>query len=191
MDYRDKSIHKLLISLTDSYKKASTNSSRYYQKGSTMIRFSDHYSEHEFVDFEIVKLSNGCYYFTDKDFGITSCFYKEDILGFLKSYFSIRDLFANNIKGLRKSLKKTNSELQKACRDLNSAKLRSDLEVADSIYEENKRIKEQLKTVRAELDNLKGIKKKLNDVKGKLMNSDNALKKISKVIEDAVIIIKI
>ena len=33
MDYRDKSIHKLLISITDSYKKASTNSSRYYQKG--------------------------------------------------------------------------------------------------------------------------------------------------------------
>ena len=50
MDYRDKSIHKLLISITDSYKKASTNSSRYYQKGSTTIRFSDHYSEHGFVD---------------------------------------------------------------------------------------------------------------------------------------------
>lgn len=30
MDYRDKSIHKLLVSMTDSYKKASTNSSRYY-----------------------------------------------------------------------------------------------------------------------------------------------------------------
>lgn len=71
MDYRDKSIHKLLVSMTDSYKKASTNSSRYYQKGSTTIRFSDHYSEHEFVDFEIVKLSNGCYYFTDKDFKLT------------------------------------------------------------------------------------------------------------------------
>lgn len=62
MDYRDKSIHKLLVSMTDSYKKASTNSSRYYQKGSTTIRFSDHYSEYEFVDFEIVKLSMGIDY---------------------------------------------------------------------------------------------------------------------------------
>ena len=87
MDYRDKSIHKLLISITDSYK-----------KGSTTIRFSDHYSEHEFVDFEVVKLSNGC-------------FYKEDIVGFLKSYFSIRDLFASHIKSLLKALKKTNKEL--------------------------------------------------------------------------------
>ena len=58
MDYRDKSIHKLLISMTDSYMKASTNSSRYYKKGSTTIRFYDHYSEHEFVDFEIVKKTN-------------------------------------------------------------------------------------------------------------------------------------
>ena len=131
MDYRDKSINKLLISITDSYKKASTNSSRYYP---TTIMFSDHYSEHEFVDFEIVKLSNGCYYFTDKDFKITSCFYKEDIVGFLKSYFSVRDLFTSHVKGLLKSLKKTNNELQKVHKDLNSAKLRSDLEVADSIY---------------------------------------------------------
>lgn len=49
MDYRDKSIHKLLVSMTDSYKKASS------------------------------------YYFSDKDLRITSCFYKEDIVGFLKS----------------------------------------------------------------------------------------------------------
>ena len=185
MDYRDKSIHKLLISMTDSYIKAATNNSRYYQKGSIMIRFSDHYSEHESVVFEIVKLSNGCYYFADRDFRITSCLYKEDIVGFLKSYFSIRDLFASQIKGLLKSLKKTNSALQKANGCLNSAKLRSDLEVADSIYEENKRIKEELKTVKTELDNLKGIKKKLNDVKGKLISSDQALKKASMVIEDA------
>ena len=181
MDYRDKSIHKLLISMTDSYERASTNDSIYYQKGSIHIRFSDHYSEHEFVDFEIVKLSNGCYYFTDKDFGITSCFYKEDILGFLKSYFSIRDLFASQIKGLRKSLKKTNNELQKARRDLNSAKLRSDLEVADSIYEENKSLKKQFKTVKTEL----------NNIKVKLIGSNRSLMKTSKVIKDAIDTIKI
>lgn len=191
MDYRDKSIHKLLISMTDSYTKASHNNSRYYQKGSTVIRFSDHYSEHKSVVFEIVKLSNGCYYFADRDFRITSCFYKEDIVGFLKSYFSIGDLFASQIKGLLQSLKKTNNALKKAHGDLNNAKLRSDLEVADSIYEENKRIKEQLKTVETELGNLKGIKKKLNDVKGKLINSDNALKKVSNIIEDAINTIKI
>lgn len=102
MDYRDKSIHKLLISITDSYEKSSTNSSRYYQKGSTTIRFSDHYSEHKSVDFEIVRLFNGCYYFNDKDLRITFCFYKEDIVGFLKSYFGIRDLFASHIKKLTK-----------------------------------------------------------------------------------------
>lgn len=181
MDYRDKSIHKLLISMTDSYKKASTNSSRYYQKGSTTIRFSDHYSEHEFVDFEIVKLSNGCYYFTDKDFKITSCFYKEDIVGFLKSYFSIRDLFAGHIKSLLKSLKKTNKNLQKASAELNNAKLRSDLEVADSIYEENKSLKKQCNAIRAEL----------NDLKGKLLSSNKALLKASNVIEDAINTIKI
>lgn len=181
MDYRDKSIHKLLISMTDSYKKASTNSSRYYQKGSTTIRFSDHYSEHEFVDFEIVKLSNGCYYFTDKDFKITSCFYKEDIVGFLKSYFSIRDLFAEHIKSLLKSLKKTNKNLQKASAELNNAKLRSDLEVADSIYEENKSLKKQCNAIRAEL----------NDLKGKLLNSNKALLKASNVIKDAINTIKI
>ena len=82
MDYRDKSIHKLLISMTDSYMKASTNSSRYYKKGSIKIRFSDHYSEHNFVDFEIVKLSNGCYYFTDRDLAITSCFYTSQLIRF-------------------------------------------------------------------------------------------------------------
>lgn len=181
MDYRDKSIHKLLVSMTDSYKKASTNSSRYYQKGSTKIRFSDHYSEHEFVDFEIVKLSNGCYYFTDKDFKITSCFYKEDIVGFLKSYFSIRDLFAGHIKSLLKSLKKTNKNLQKASAELNNAKLRSDLEVADSIYEENKSLKKQCNAIKAEL----------NDLKGKLLSSNKALLKASNVIEDAINTIKI
>ena len=181
MDYRDKSIHKLLISITDSYKKASHNNSRYYQKGSTTIRFSDHYSEHEFVDFEIVKLSNGCYYFTDKDFKITSCFYKEDIVGFLKSYFSIRDLFAGHIKSLLKSLKKTNKNLQKASAELNNAKLRSDLEVADSIYEENKSLKKQCNAIKAEL----------NDLKGKLLSSNKALLKASNVIEDAINTIKI
>lgn len=181
MDYRDKSIHKLLVSMTDSYKKASTNSSRYYQKGSTTIRFSDHYSEHEFVDFEIVKLSNGCYYFTDKDFKITSYFYKEDIVGFLKSYFSIRDLFAGHIKSLLKSLKKTNKNLQKASAELNNAKLRSDLEVADSIYEENKSLKKQCNAIKAEL----------NDLKGKLLSSNKALLKASNVIEDAINTIKI
>ena len=181
MDYRDKSIHKLLVSMTDSYKKASTNSSRYYQKGSTTIRFSDHYSEHEFVDFEIVKLSNGCYYFTDKDFRITSCFYKEDIVGFLKSYFSIRDLFAGHIKSLLKSLKKTNKNLQKASAELNNAKLRSDLEVADSIYEENKSLKKQCNAIKAEL----------NDLKGKLLRSNKALLNASNVIKDAINTIKI
>ena len=180
MDYRDKSIHKLLVSITDSYEKASTNSSRYYQKGSTTIRFSDHYSEHEFVDFEIVKLSNGCYYFIDKDLAITSCFYKEDIVGFLKSYFSIRDLFASHIKSLLKALKKTNKELQKVHKDLNSAKLRSDLEVADSIYEENKSLKKQCSAIKAELNNLKG----------KLLSSKNTLLKASNVIEDAINTIK-
>ena len=180
MDYRDKSIHKLLISMTDSYKKASTNNSRYYQKGSTTIRFSDHYSEHKLVDFEIVKLSNGCYYFADRDFRITSCLYKEDIVGFLKSYFSVRDLFASQIKGLLKSLKKTNKELQKVHKDLNSAKLRSDLEVADSIYEENKSLKEQCKTIKVELNNLKG----------KLLRSNKALLKASNVIEYAINTIK-
>lgn len=180
MDYRDKSIHKLLISMTDSYMKASTNSSRYYKKGSTTIRFSDHYSEHEFVDFEIVKLSNGCYYFTDKDIKITSCFYKEDIVGFLKSYFSVRDLFASQIKGLLKSLKKTNKELQKVHKDLNSTKLRSDLEVADSIYEENKSLKKQCNAIKMELNNLKG----------KLLSSKNTLLKASNVIEDAINTIK-
>lgn len=181
MDYRDKSIHKLLISMTDSYKKASTNSSRYYQKGSTTIRFSDHYSEHEFVDFEIVKLSNGCYYFTDKNIKITSCFYKEDIVGFLKSYFSVRDLFASQIKGLLKSLKKTNKELQKASVELNNAKLRSDLEVANSVYEENKSLKKRCKAINAEL----------NDLKGKLIASNTALLKASNVIKDAINTIKI
>ena len=181
MDYRDKSIHKLLISITDSYKKASTNNSRYYQTGSTTIRFSDHYSEHEFIDFEIIKLSNGCYYFSDKDLRITSCFYKEDIVGFLKSYFSIRDLFESQIKGLLKSLKKTNNELQKVHKDLNSAKLRSDLEVADSIYEENKILKEQCKTIKVELKNLKG----------KLLKRNKALLKASNVIKEAVNTIKI
>ena len=181
MDYRDKSIHKLLISMTDSYKKASTNSSRYYQKGSTTIRFSDHYSEHGFVDFEIVKLSNGCYYFTDKDFKITSCFYKEDIVGFLKSYCSIRDLFAGHIKSLLKSLKKTNKNLKKASAELNNAKLRSDLEVADSIYEENKSLKKQCNAIKAEL----------NSLRGKLLSSNKALLKASNVIEDAINTIKI
>ena len=180
MDYRDKSIHKLLISMTDSYMKASTNSSRYYQKGSTTIRFSDHYSEHESVVFEIVKLSNGCYYFADRDFRITSCLYKEDIVGFLKSYFSIRDLFASQIKGLLKSLKNTNSALKKANECLNSAKLRSDLEVADSIYEENKSLKKQCNAIKMELNNLKG----------KLLSSKNTLLKTSNVIEDAINTIK-
>ena len=180
MDYRDKSIHKLLISMTDSYVKASTNSSRYYQKGSTKIRFSDHYSEHESVVFEIVKLSNGCYYFADRDFRITSCLYKEDIVGFLKSYFSIRDLFASHIKSLLKALKKTNKELQKVHKELNSAKLRSDLEVADSIYEENKSLKKQCKAIKVELNNLKG----------QLQSSNKALLKASNVVEDAINTIK-
>ena len=181
MDYRDKSIHKLLISITDSYKKASTNNSRYYQTGSTTIRFSDHYSEHEFIDFEIIKLSNGCYYFSDKDLRITSCFYKEDIVGFLKSYFSIRDLFESQIKGLLKSLKKTNEELKKVHKDLNSAKLRSDLELADSIYEENKSLKKQCKNIKVEL----------NKLKGKLQSSNKALLKASNVIKDTINTIKI
>ena len=135
----------------------------------------------EFVDFEIVKLSNGCYYFTDKDLRITSCFYKEDIVGFLKSYFSIRDLFASHIKSLLKSLKKTNKELQKVHKDLDSAKLRSDLEVADSIYEENKSLKKQCKAIKVELNNLKG----------KLQSSNKALLKASNVIKDAINTIKI
>lgn len=181
MDYRDKSIHKLLVSITDSYKKASTNSSRYYQKGSTTIRFSDHYSGHELIDFEIVKLSNGCYYFADKNLAITSCFYKEDIVGFLKSYFSIRDLFASQIKSLLKALKKTNKELQKVHKELNSAKLRSDLEVADSIYEENKSLKKQCNAIKVELTNLKG----------QLQSSNKALLKASNVLKDAINTIKI
>ena len=181
MDYRDKSIHKLLISITDSYKKASTNNSRYYQTGSTTIRFSDHYSEHESIDFEIIKLSNGCYYFSDKNLRITSCFYKEDIVRFLKSYFNVRDLFESQIKGLLKSLKKTNEELKKVHKDLNSAKLRSDLEVADSIYEENKSLKKQCKNIKVEL----------NKLKGKLQSSNKALLKASNVIKDAINTIKI
>lgn len=181
MDYRDKSIHKLLKSITDSYKKAATNNSRYYQKGSTKIRFSDHYSEHETVAFEIVKLSNGCYYFVDKDLRITSCFYEQDILGFLKSYFSIRDLFVNQIKGLQKSLKKTSNNLQKVYSELNCAKLRSDLEVADSVYEENKSLKAEVKT----------IKKAMKDIREKLVGSDRALVKASKVVESAINTIKI
>lgn len=190
MDYRDKSIHKLLISMTDSYKKASTNDSRYYQKESTIIRFSDHYSEHESVDFEIVRLSNGCYYFVDKVFGINSCLYKEDILGFLKSYFNVRDLFVDKIKGLRDSLNKTNRELCKAHNELKSSKLRSDLEVADAIYEENKSLKEQLKAVKVELNNLKDIKKKLNCVRGNLMSSNSAFKKVLNIIENTINTIK-
>lgn len=181
MDYRDKSIHKLLISMTDSYTKASHNNSRYYKKGSTVIRFSDHYSEHKSAVFEIVKLSNGCYYFSDKDFRITSCFYKEDIVGFLKSYFSIRDLFASQIKGLLQSLKKTNKALKKAQGDLNNAKLRSNLEVADSVYEENKRLKKQGEDIKAELNNLKG----------KLLSSNKALLNLSNVIKDIIDTIKI
>lgn len=181
MDYRDKSIHKLLISITDSYKKASTTNSRYYQKGSIKIRFSDHYSENESANFEIVKLSNGCYYFVDKDLRITSCFYRQDILGFLKSYFSIRDLFVNQIKGLQKSLKNIKNDLQKAYSELNCAKLRSDLEVANSIYEENKNLKAQVKTVKKEMEN----------IKEKLIGSSRALVKASKVVEDTINTIKI
>lgn len=78
MDYRDKSIHNLLRSITESYKKASNTNSRYYKKESICIRFSDHYSDHKEANFEIIKLSNGCYSFTDKDLHIVSCFYKED-----------------------------------------------------------------------------------------------------------------
>lgn len=181
MDYRDKSIHKLLISITESYEKAATNNSRYYIKGSTRIRFSDHYNEHEYVSLEIIKLSNGCYCFTDKDFGITSCFYKEDILNFLKSYFSIRDLFESQIKSLRKALKKTNKGLQKAKAALNNTKLRSDLEVADAVYEENKNLKKQLKNVKVEL----------NGLKGKLMASNQALKKASDIVLGTISNIKI
>ena len=181
MDYRDRSIHKLLISITDSYKRATTNGSIYYRKGSIRIRFSDHYSEHNFLSFEIVKLSNGCYYFADKDFGITACFYKEDILKFLKSYFSIRDLFADQIKNLRASLKKANNEVKKVKFDLNNAKLKSNLELADSIYEENKNLKNQIKDIKAELTNFKG----------KLLNSNRALIQASNLIKSAFNTIKI
>ena len=100
---------------------------------------------------------------------------------FLNSFFSVRELFSIYVKGLLKSLKKTNNELQKAYRDLNSAKLRSDLEVADSIYEENKSLKKQCKAIKVEL----------NDLKGKLLSSNKALLKASNVIEDAINTIKI
>ena len=181
MNYRDKSIHKLLISITESYKKASTNDSRYYKKGSIIIRFSDHYSEHEYTTFEIIKLSNGCYYFSDKELGITSCFYEKDILKFLKNYFNVRDLFESQIKGLRKSLNTTTKNLQKAKVTLNNAKLRSDLELANSIYEENKNLKKQLNIVKVELNNLKG----------KLVSSKQALEKTSNIINNVVNAIKI
>lgn len=190
MDYRDKSIHNLLRSITESYKKASTNNSRYYKKESICIRFSDHYSEHKETNFEIIKLSNRCYYFTDKDLGIISCFYKEDILRFLKNYFNIRDFFADTIKGLQRSLKKSNCNLQQMRTELNNAKLRSDLEVADSIYEENKKLKEELKfaqSVYKENKKLKqkivGQKTKLNDIKNKLISSNNTLQKAVNTIE--------
>ena len=181
MDYRDRTIHKLLKSITDSYRRATTNGSIYYKKGSIRIRFSDHYSEHNFLNFEIVKLSNGCYYFADRDFGIAACFYREDILKFLKNYFSIRDLFANQIKSLRASLKKANNEIKKVKLDLNNAELKSNLELADSIYEENKNLKNQIKDIKAELANFEG----------KLLKSNRALMQASDLIKNACNTIKI
>lgn len=190
MDYRDKSIHNLLRSITESYKKASTSNSRYYKKESICIRFSDHYSEHKEANFEIIKLSNGCYSFTDKDLHITSCFYKEDILRFLKNYFSMRDFFADTIKDLQKSLKKSSRNLQQMYTELNSAKLRSDLEVADSIYEENKKLKEELKCAKSVFKENKKLKQKiveqkikLNDIKNKLISINNTLQKSVNTIE--------
>lgn len=168
MDYRDKSIHNLLRSITESYKKASNNNSRYYKKESICIRFSDHYSDHKEANFEIIKLSNGCYSFTDKDLHIVSCFYKEDILRFLKNYFSMRDFFADTIKKLQKSLKKSTRDLQQMYTELNSVKLRSDLEVTDSIYEENKKLKEELKCIKSALKENKKIKAKDCRTKNKI-----------------------
>ena len=176
MEYRDKSIHKLLNSITDTYKKATTNNSRYYIKGSTRIRFSNHYNEHENVSIDIIKLSNGCYCFIDKDFGITSCFYKEDILKFLKNYFSVRNLFESQIKGLRKSLKKTNKKLQKTQASLKNDELRSNLEIANAVYEENINLKKQLKD----------IKVKLNSFKEIIISNSKTLKKSSDMILDTI-----
>ena len=74
--------------------------------------------------------------------------------------------------------------------ELNSAKLRSDLEVADSIYEENKKLKEELKCAKSVFKENKKLKQKiveqkikLNDIKNKLISINNTFTEISKKIQ--------
>lgn len=74
--------------------------------------------------------------------------------------------------------------------ELNSAKLRSDLEVADSIYEENKKLKEELKCAKSVFKENKKLKQKiieqkikLNDIKNKLISINNTSQKLVNTIE--------
>lgn len=179
MDYKDRSIHLFLSSITDFYEKSRHNESRYYQKGSLRIRFSDHYSEHGEVGIEIVKLSNGCYYFSDKILHVTSCYYREDILSSIKNYFSIRPLFENTIRGLINTLTNTNKALQSANSKLKNAKLRSDLEVADAIYEENKKLKKEIKKMH------ETVKSTKDTCRNRLQSNQNALERLSKIALNA------
>ena len=80
----------------------------------------------------------------------------------------MRDFFADTIKDLQKSLKKSSRNLQQMYTELNSAKLRS--EVADSIYEELKCAKSVFKEIKA-----KDYRTKLNDINNTLQKSVNTI----------------
>ena len=95
---------------------------------------------------------------------------------FLKNYFSVRNLFESQIKGLRKSLKKTNKKLQKTQASLKNDELRSNLEIANAVYEENINLKKQLKD----------IKVKLNSFKEIIISNSKTLKKSSDMILDTI-----
>lgn len=148
MDYRDKTIHAFLSSISEEtpYKSNTTNSI-YYKIQNSEFRFSDHYSEKSH-SFNLIKTSNGLYVFQHKELRISSAYYASDILSFLKSYFLVLPLFVQNVKQLQDVAAKAVASEKKVRA---SVKL-VDLELAEMIEKENQQLKQENKALQAEMN---------------------------------------
>lgn len=141
MDYRDKTIHTFLSSLSEETPyKSNTTHSIYYKIQNGEFRFSDHYTDKPH-SFNLIKTSNGLYVFQHKELKISAAYYASDILPFLKSYFLVLPLFKQNAKQLQDIAAKA---IVFARKTRASIKL-VDMELAEMVEKENQQLKQKNK----------------------------------------------
>lgn len=175
---KDKAIKRYLAKVGTLDKSAKANNSKYYivtysELFKIKIRFSDHFSSEGKTSIDIIKTHSNIYVIK-LIIGISFAVNENDILSYLKSILLLFPEMFSSYNTLRNSNSKASIQIQR--RDCEIKKLQdlinkkeSDYELIDSVYEENKKLKGEIKDLRNNYNTQKSINSKLKDKLNKII----------------------